>query len=175
MTKIEFKRFYDDCIKIIAVRLIKEQEQYFFTDNLDAIYEEYMHQNVMLHMMYGKQNSLLDRHKICACVTVAIIKCHPLVNRDLQTDEAFSFGKLNDANEQLAFLASWELLKGFIVAKEKTDASTFVLPTTFHNCSFVDTVSRSLFMANQQNGLSSPLIANIYYLLEKYCADIKAG
>lgn len=43
------------------------------------------------------------------------------------------------------------------------------LPKTYHNVSFMDTITRSLFMANQLNTLSTPLIANIFFLLEKYC------
>ena len=38
----------------------------------------------------------------------------------------------------------------------------------YHNNSFLDTITRSLFMANQLNALSTPLIANVFFLLEKY-------
>ena len=37
------------------------------------------------------------------------------------------------------------------------------------NVSFLDTITRSLFFANQLNSLSTPLIANIFFLLEKHC------
>ena len=42
------------------------------------------------------------------------------------------------------------------------------MPDTYHNISFLDTFTRSLFFANQLNSLSTPLIANIFFLLEKY-------
>lgn len=45
----------------------------------------------------------------------------------------------------------------------------YILPDTYHNISFLDTFTRSLFFANQLNSLSTPLIANVFFLLEKYC------
>lgn len=44
----------------------------------------------------------------------------------------------------------------------------YELPDTYHNESFLDTFTRSLFLANQLNALSTPLIANVFFLLEKY-------
>ena len=45
------------------------------------------------------------------------------------------------------------------------------MPDTYHNNSFLDTITRSLFFANQLNSLSTPLIANIFFLLEKYLEE----
>lgn len=50
----------------------------------------------------------------------------------------------------------------------------YKLPETYHNISFLDTITRSLFFANQLNGLSTPLLANVFFLLEKYCEVVSA-
>ena len=57
------------------------------------------------------------------------------------------------------------LLKAFIITKEKGLAQCFELPRTFHNLTFKETITRSLFLANRLNGLFFPLIANMYFLL----------
>ena len=169
MDKEFFCILYDNSIKILAEQLIIDNPEYSFCDNLDGLYEEYMKQKVLLHTMYGKEKTLLDRHKICACLTTAIIKVR-LLSKNLQKDEDYTIMNAHCANEQLAFLASWEVLKAFIVSQEGKTIE-FSLPSTFHNNTFEETVARSLFMSNQLNGLSTPLIANIFYLLEKYCTD----
>ena len=66
-------------------------------------------------------------------------------------------------------MSTWELFKGFVVLNGEKKDNSYKLPKTFHNVSFLDTVTRSLFFANQLNSLSAPLIANIFYLLEMYC------
>lgn len=172
MNKIDFQSFYNKIIKPLAEQFISTNHGFSFSDNFPGLYEEYMNQKAMLHLVYGKKDALLDRHKICACLTVSIIKVR-LLSSDLEADNNFSIGEANCVNEQLAFLSSWELMKAFIVTKEEQTVEKFILPETFHNVSFVETVTRSLFMANQLNGLSAPLIANMYFLLEKYCKDVK--
>lgn len=113
------------------MRFWNKHREFTFIDNSASIYEEYMNQKVMLHMIYVKNASLLDRHKVCACMVAAIIKTR-------------------------------KLLKGFVVARNGENGNSFVLPSTFHNISFVDAVTQSLFMANQLNGISTPLIADIF-------------
>lgn len=173
MNKLDFNNLYAKTVKVLALQLINENSGFTFFDNPDGLYEEYMNQKTLLHWMYDKDDSLLDRHKVCACLTVAIIKARLLAS-NLPSDEKYKLCNANCANEQLAFLSSWELLKAFVVEKRKNEQTDFVLPRTFHNDTFEETVSRSLFMANQLNGLSTPLIANMFFLLEKYCEDIKA-
>lgn len=172
MNKIDFQNFYDKTVKVLAEQFVLENSAFKFSDNMSGLYEEYMNQKAMLHWVYGKEDKLLDRHKICSCMTVAIIKVR-LLSSDLEYDNNYSVGLANCVNEQLAFLASWELMKAFIVTKEGQKTKQFKLPETFHNLTFEETVTRSLFMAGQLNGLSTPLIANMYFLLERYCKDMK--
>lgn len=172
MNKSDFNVLYDKTVKVLATRLVNENPNFAFFDNPNGLYEEYMNQKTLLHWLYDKEESLLDRHKVCACLTVAIIKVR-LLSGNLSSDEKYKLCNANCVNEQLAFLSSWELLKAFVAEKGKLKQADFILPRPFHNDNFEETVSRSLFMANQLNSLSTPLIANMFFLLEKYCEDIK--
>lgn len=171
MNKIDFLEFYNGVVKKLGMHLENEYRQFHFCDNPDSLYEEYLNQKTMLRVLYQKKNgeskTLLDRHKVCACMTAAIIKVR-LVSGNIQTDDDFSLSAASRINEQLAFMSTWELFLGFIrLHKEETDKN-YRLPDTYHNNSFLDTITRSLFMANQLNALSTPLIANVFFLLEKY-------
>lgn len=171
MNKIDFMEFYDNVIKKLGMRLKNEYNQFHFCDNPNSLYEEYLNQKAMLRVLYEKKEginkSLLDRHKVCACMTVAIIKVR-LVSGDIEVDDSFSLSTASRINEQLAFMSTWELFLGFIRLHKEENNKNYELPNTYHNDSFLDTITRSLFFANQLNSLSTPLIANIFFLLEKY-------
>lgn len=172
MTKIEFLEFYDLVVKKLGKRFEHEYPQFNYCDNSTSLYEEYLNQKKILRVLYGKENkldkALLDRHKVCACMTVAIIKVR-LLSSNLDTDNGFELSNSSRINEQLAFMSAWELFKGFVILNGEDKDNNYKLPETFHNASFLDTITRSLFFANQLNSLSTPLIANIFYLLEMYC------
>lgn len=172
MTKLEFLEFYNQVVKTLGERFEKEYPKFAFSDNSSSLYEEYLNQKTMLRVLYGKENrpdkTLLDRHKVCACMTVAIIKVR-LLSSDLDADDGFELTNSSRINEQLAFMSAWELFKGFIMLHGEKKTINYELPSTFHNKSFLDTITRSLFFANQLNSLSTPLLANIFYLLEMYC------
>lgn len=171
MNKIEFLNFYGNVIKRLGLRLENEYKQFHFCDNPNSLYEEYLNQKTMLRILYdkkdGEEKTLLDRHKVCACMTSAIIKVR-LLSGDIETDSGFLLSSASRVNEQLAFMSAWELFLGFIRLHREENEQNYKLPTTYHNDSFLDTFTRSLFFANQLNSLSTPLIANIFFLLEKY-------
>lgn len=170
MNKADFLEFYNGVVKKLGLRLECEYKQFRFCDNPHALYEEYLNQKTILRVLYGKKDgeekTLLDRHKVCACMTSAIIKVR-LLSVNIDTDENYDLSYASRVNEQLAFMSAWELFLGFIrLHKEKEN---YELPDTYHNDSFLDTITRALFFTNQLNSLSTPLIANIFFLLEKYC------
>ena len=173
MTRQEFQKFYDVTVDVLANKLINKYKEFNYVSNASAVYEEYLNQKTILRNLYGKFSSpdklaLLDRHKVCACMTAAIIKVR-LISKNIETDENFDLDKASRANEQLAFLSAWEMFKGFIILHEEENDPNYKLPKPFHNGNFVDTITRSLFFANQLNSISTPLLANIFFLLEKYC------
>lgn len=173
MKKSDFKKFYNDVIKKLAEDFAERYTEFVFRDDPSAVYEEYLNQKTILRVLFekkeGTEKSLLDRHKVCACMTVAIIKVRLLSGNIEEKDDCFELSNASRINEQLAFMSSWELFLGFVRLKYENDNNNYVLPDTYHNQSFLDTFTRSLFMANQINALSTPLIANIFFLLEKYC------
>lgn len=171
MNKIDFLDFYNNVIKKLGLRLENEYKQFCFCDNPHSLYEEYLNQKTILRILYdkkdGEKKTLLDRHKVCACMTVAIIKVR-LLSGNIKTDDSFILSSASRINEQLAFMSAWELFLGFIRLHREEEEKNYQLPATYHNDSFLDTFTRSLFFANQLNSLSTPLIANIFFLLEKY-------
>ncbi len=172
MNRDVFDDFYSDIVKSLAMRFIDEYTSFVFNDNPASLYEEYINQKTLLRSLYEKSDEpekrLLDRHKVCACMTAAIIKVR-LISSDLDSDDGFKLSAATRINEQLAFMSTWELFKGFIILHREDKDKNYELPPTFHNISFLDTMTRSLFLANQINALSTPLLANIFFLLEKYC------
>lgn len=172
MRRDDFNDFYENTIRRHAQHFLEYNKGYTFHDVSDRIYEEYLNQKTLMRIVLEKDrpNQLLDRHKVCAAMTVAILKCRPITCDSI--DDIDGSFKLSDActvNEQLAFYCSWSLLIGFIQAANKDDEERkFVLPPTNHNDNFVNTFTRSLFAANAQNSLSPELLANIFFLLEIY-------
>ena len=171
MRKTEFLEFYNQVVKALGSRFVEEHPEFNFCDNPSSLYEEYLNQKTMLRVLYGKENKpdkmLLDRHKVCACMVVAIIKVR-LLSSTFNSDEGFQLSNASRINEQLAFMSAWELFKGFIILHGEEKNTNYTLPQTFHNVSFLDTITRSLFFSNQLNSLATSLIANIFFLFVKY-------
>ena len=78
MNELDFMKFYDSVVKELGMQFEREYEQFHFCDNPNSLYEEYLNQKTMLRILYEKKDgvnkTLLDRHKVCACMTVAIVK-----------------------------------------------------------------------------------------------------
>lgn len=172
MRREDFNDFYENTIKRHAQLFLENNKGYCFQESADRIYEEYLNQKTLMRLVLEKNNinQLLDRHKVCAAMTVAILKCRPITCESINDiDGSFKLSDACTINEQLAFYCSWSLMIGFIQASStNTEKKKFVLPPTTHNDNFVNTFTRSLFVANVQNSLSPELLANIYFLLESY-------
>lgn len=172
MIKEDFVNFYNKIIKSFAQKFVADNEGFEFVDNPSRIYEEYLNQKSLMKIIMDKTGTgqLLDRHKVCAAMTVAILKSRLVIDTNLNDENAdFELTESTQINEQIAFYSSWALLISFVEAddevKKPFDA---VLPKTTHNSGFADTFARSLFFANVQNSLCPELIANVYFLLEAY-------
>lgn len=169
MKKSDYEIFYNEVIKVLACRLESEHKEYHFCDNSQSLYEEYLNQKTLMRMFYKKNETLLDRHKVCACMTAAIVKVRLLSGDVDDYDDTYTLTNASRVNEQLAFMSSWELFLSFLRAEGNEAMENYSFPKTFHNESFLDTITRSLFMSNQMNMLSTPLIANVFFLMERYC------
>ena len=93
MKKDSFIDFYNKVVKTLGTRLVEDYSNFYFCDNPNSLYEEYLNQKQILRVLYeknGVDKSLLDRHKVCACMTVAIIKVR-LLSTDIKTDKDYCF------------------------------------------------------------------------------------
>ena len=175
MKKESFMEFYAKTLKPLAVSCVKANPELHFSDNPGSVYEEYLNQRTIARILYKGDNyevandKLLDRHKVCACMTVAIVKTRPL-SLNIDSDDSYAISSMSRVNEQLAFMSSWELFLGFICSRKRIEINNeeYQLPETYHNQSFLDTITRSLFIANQVNALSVPILSDVFFLLEKY-------
>lgn len=127
------------------MRLVNDYEQFHFCDNPQSLYEEYLNQKIMLRVLYekrdGEEKALLDRHKVCACMTSAIIKVR-LLSGNIENDNSFTLSSASRINEQLAFMSAWELFLGFVRLHKEETNKNYRLPDTYHNDSFLDTITR---------------------------------
>ena len=103
MTRDEFLEFYNSTVKKLGVRFSEDYPQFIFCENASSLYEEYLNQKIMLRTLYEKENTpkrmLLDRHKVCACMLVAIIKVR-LLSSKIETDDAVNLSNASRINEQ---------------------------------------------------------------------------
>jgi hypothetical protein len=158
----------------------------------DQIYEEYQNQKTLFRILYGKtvptnedaeteDKDRLCRHKVCACLTVSIVKCRPIYFANGFPDEySFTLNNAPSINEQLAFSAGLSLLRAFVLADENEAerhqyfiGKDIFVPPIFrgqdtNSYDFGTLMGWSLFDANVVNGLSIPLLADIYFLLDRY-------
>jgi len=152
------------------------------------IYEEYQNQKTLFRILYGKtvpketdEEFQLHRHKVCACMTVAIIKCRPLfVERGFPDDTTFTLFNAPSENEQLALAAGLSFLRAYILAdgSERERHKYFIgtdiyFPPAFKGIgettlNFDTHLIWSLYDSNVINGLSTPLLADLYFLIDRY-------
>ncbi|MDR2044111.1 MAG: hypothetical protein LBQ15_07035 [Clostridium sp.] len=156
-------------------------------DSKASIYEEYQNQKTIFRLLYHKpvpktnDKDQLHRHKVCACMTAAIIKTRPLyVVEGFPDDEAFELSSAPSINEQLAFSAGLSLLRAYVLADDQdgsrreyfTGTDLFVPEAFKHGDGSEQTFDTlmvwSLYDANVLDGLSTPLLADIYFLLDRY-------
>ena len=114
-------------------------------------------------------------------MTAAIIKCRPIyVVEGFPDEESFEFTNAPSVNEQLALSVGLSMLRAYILAdKSEVDRhqyfvqKDFFVPQTFsdndtNNYGFDILFVWSLYYANVVNGLCTPLLADIYFLLDRY-------
>jgi hypothetical protein len=110
MERKVFVNYYNGIVIPIAEGICKDNSNFEFTSNLDGVYEEYLKQKALIKLLVKNANggpgyTLLDRHKIAACLTTAVMKTqllHPDNIDDANND--YSLLEASRINAQLAFL-----------------------------------------------------------------------
>jgi len=183
MDRRTFEEFYNGTIRILANGICEKNKNLVFIENLGGLYEEYLNQKTLLKLLVKNEENtsetnLIDRHKISACMTVAIMKTRLLWYDG--TDEINGNYTLRDAsrmNEQLSFLCGLNVLTFYMAIEPgvKSTLNDFLFPPTYQrgetenlNNSYLDSIIRALFYSNITSGPPALLLSNIFFLLEEY-------
>ena len=179
MERKKFKDFYTGTICVIANGICDENAGLVFsTDNFDGLFEEYLNQKALLKLLLKNTDDpdipLLDRHKIAACVTVAIMKKRLLYPENIDdANNSYSLLEASRMNEQLAFLSGLNILIFFLMEdypEFKESLKDFIFPKTRYEdkSTYLDSIIRALYYSNTISGFHILLLSNIFFLLEEY-------
>lgn len=116
-------------------------------------------------------DGLLDRHKVCACLIIAIVKSSPLINVDINiTPEMKPI-----YNENLAMSVGLSLLKYYIITAHSQEKKYkeifkdgFRFPQTDLDTRYQELLCLMLHYDIEIGNYSILAIANILFLIEEY-------
>ncbi|MCL1886212.1 MAG: hypothetical protein FWF98_05625 [Dehalococcoidia bacterium] len=210
MDKATFFEIYDDTICPIIDKIIGDNPTFDIehTKSPASLYECYLLKKISLRSVLKNHSgnddgdsannndaedkpipALLDRHKIAACLTAAIIDVRLLSSRKTNEQDNGPLHSLKDAhrlNEQLAFMCGLSVLSMFMATKSKQNERVvdeitnnlkdgFIFPPPVNGKACPDSLVRALYFSHISYGVNPILMASIYYLLEQYfykCFDI---
>lgn len=164
-----FETIWNDGIVPEAKRIVNENTGLLvFNEGAKiAIYNRYNELNRVckINFMFDSMG-LLDRHKVCAALIIAIVQVRPLVSH-IVTDE---YGNYYAFNEKLAFIVALSVLAGYInKADNEYTIDEFVFPELSNSDEkYEDIFCKMIRLDSCYNQLSVLSIANILFLLEKY-------
>jgi uncharacterized protein YozE (UPF0346 family) len=175
MNRKDFETFYAGTVRELAGNMVRTNKNISFVDNFGGLYEEYLNQRTLLKFIFEKQNTedLLDRHKVSACITVALMKIRLLHPAKLDDRNNYSLTNAKRLNEHLAFFSGMHSMLMYMAHEkrpQKTVLVDFILPDTRYpkDSQYYDSIVRALYYSNTLSGFHTLLIANIYFLLEAY-------
>ncbi|MDX8400001.1 MAG: hypothetical protein R8K20_07105 [Gallionellaceae bacterium] len=142
-----------------------------------VVWHEYERINKVVHAYMTNPDGRIDRHKVGAAMTRAILHVQPLV-LILPSDEDEKNIKTigHFANEILAFHVALSIVKSFILtkAKEENDATTikifskgFVFPPSTHE-RYDMHVCKSLHYAKMEGQSDLFIFSNLLFMIESY-------
>ena len=204
MEREVFRRFYDETVAPSRDMICKgkEKEGIKAVDNFEGVYEEYLNQKTLLKLLLKKEakeadqeaeahdkNQRLDRHKISACITAAIVKTRLISDTHVndRNGQEYLLRDSNRMNEQLAFYCGMSNLMAFMTDESdvnKQELENFHLPKTNYSINHIkridrngqekgeqdyrDSIIRALYYANTVSGVQPLMLSNIFFLLEAY-------
>jgi hypothetical protein len=127
---------------------------------------------------HDENDDLLDGHKVSACITAAIIKTRIINSKLLEDsdDNEFTLLNSNRMNEQVAMLSGISCLLEYMADDRENlclpteDKVVLRLPKTKYEdrSSYLDSIIRALYYTNLTNGMSTLLLSNIFFFIERY-------
>ena len=180
-----FESFYTDGISRLAKEIVEKHPELAYNENLNGVYEEYLNQKTLLKVLLkktpeSKNSSLLDGHKISACIACAIIKVRLITCSKIEDDSdkvPYLLEKSLRMNEQLALFSGINCLIGFMANDPKNlyydgklDHIELTEPETFYpeRSDYWSSLIRALYYTNICSGVNPLLLANIYFLLDRF-------
>jgi len=181
MKKNEFLYYFREVILPTAKRVKKEYGLDVRPDCADVIFEEYLLQRTKLREQFReKPDGRLDRHKVCACMTAAIINARMITqpaaeDTHSQTMQDFDIWP----NEHLAFLCALQLLRAYILSDADNTGEEerrlrfdvdkeWILPRSYQKNYIVSEYVRAIFYSRVYDTLSVPLLAVLFFNIESY-------
>ena len=120
-------------------------------------------------------DGLLDRHKVCACLIIAIIKASPLI--DVNSEGLSELKTIY--NENLAVSVGLTLLRQYIINAHSQDEQYikifekgFRFPETERDTRYQELLCLMLYYDIENNHYSILGLANILFLIEEYTKSI---
>lgn len=169
MNAVTFNTIWTDGIVVEAKNIVNDNAGFviFNEKTKEAILDRYNELNKMCktHFMFHS-DGLLDRHKVCASLIIAIVQIRPLTS-DRPTD---SFGDYYAFNEKLAFRVALSVLASYVNhARNDEKIDRFIFPEMKNTDEqYEDVFCKMIRLDNCYNQLSVLSIANILFLLERY-------
>lgn len=138
----------------------------------DRILNEYNKLRDYCKVSYMRNpDGLLDRHKVCSCLIIAIVKATPLI---CVNNEGHSELK-NIYNENLAMSVGLSLLREYIITAHSGDdqylkifENGFRYPETERDTRYQELLCLMLYYDIENNHYSILALANILFLIEEY-------
>jgi hypothetical protein len=199
MEKAVFQHFYNATVVPLRDKMCEGKEGIKPVDNFEGVYEEYLNQKTLLKILLKREkkdnkeetnndDKKLDRHKISACITAAIIKTRLISDTNIndKNDDEYLLRGSNRLNEQLAFYCGMSNLIAFMADESDDDIQelkdgVFYFPKTNHSTEridrngqdrgiqdYKDSIIRGLYYSNTISGIQTLMLSNIYFLLEAY-------
>lgn len=177
----EYKKIFGTVI-LPQMRYVSQQDSEVSFDENDSfqqVWNEYEKLRDHCKAKYMKPSiDRLDRHKVCSCLMLAILKVAPL-HYPPKSEET----ELCVYNEQLAITTGLSLMRAFIVngkdaegkMKEKSVLKAekvifgdgFIFPETFHG-EYRNNFAIELYFTRQEGNLNILSLSNTLFLLEQY-------
>lgn len=184
MTEEYFAKICDKIIRPLGNKMVKNLDASF--DLFEKqVYIEYQRQKTLFRHLCNKniydenETNLLDRHKVCAALCVALLNSNPIYSeKDNFDDHQINLGVGIKLNEQLAIASSLCLLRSFLTFennKEKNSNISFSGNEFFEFPSphqggepYIDALVRTVFFARLCGQLNLYFLAHIFFLIEQY-------
>lgn len=175
MKKSTYNELWDNGIKCMAERMVRENagRMTFDEQSKDVIFEEYCKLRDYTKLSYMRDpKGLLDRHKVCTCMILAICKMKPLQYSEGSYRNEDGYIMKNISNENLAITVGLSLLANFInsASEEKCEwlKGGFVFPKTERDSTYEQLLCLMLNYDVKDNHYSILAVSNILFLIEEY-------